>query len=186
MIAVLILMVIFGGIALITYVDNTTKAGRRMGRLPSVSQEKGALPVLAAAPALPPVLEATETLILRLPPAQRERAWAILCAAVDAGAAPGILDARTAYLLTETRRSYLPETLRAYLNLTPGARERLAAQGQPAETLLLEQLALIEDGVRQALRHDHAAADRLLAQGRFLRERFQVGETDGGGLRLPD
>ncbi|MFC6748160.1 hypothetical protein [Deinococcus aquaticus] len=48
--------------------------------------------------------------------------------------------------------------------------------------LLDEQLTLLEDGVREALRHDHAAADRLLTQGRFLRERFG-GEHAGSGLR---
>ncbi|MFC4639349.1 hypothetical protein [Deinococcus hohokamensis] len=176
MIAVLILIVIFGGIALITYVDNTTKAGRRAalreGRpgaaLPgtSVNQEPAALPVPAA--------EARGTgldLLLPLPEPARTRAWALLCLLADAGAA-GAEDARTRYLLTQTREAYLPDTLRAYLGLTEGARQTLAAQGQPAEQLLEEQLALIEDGVREALRHDHAAADRLLSQGRFLRERF--------------
>ena len=180
MTAVLILLVIFGGIALITYVDNTTKAGRRAERLPASRKE--ALP--SPAQALPtPAPEAVETLALRLPEPQRTRAWAILCAVADAQAAPGTPDARTAYLLAETRRSYLPDTLRAYLGLTEGARVRLGEQGQPADTLLAEQLALIEDGVREALRHDHAAADRLMTQGRFLRERFQA-EERGEGLRL--
>ncbi|SMB92553.1 hypothetical protein [Deinococcus hopiensis] len=182
MTAVLILMVIFGGVSLMKYVDTTRMARRMEGRLPDGAQERAAL---HAPPAQPlPGPEAVETLVLKLPPRARERAWTILCAVVDAQANSGALDARTAYLLTETRRSYLPETLRAYLNLTPGARERLGVQGQPAETLLTEQLALIEDGVREALRHDHAAADRLLAQGRFLRERFQ-GENAGGDLKLP-
>lgn len=178
MTAVFILLVIFGGIALIKYVDNMSRAGARPG-LPGTA--KPSLPA-PATPALPAPGAAVETLVLRLPAPQRERAWAILCAVVDAQAGTEVPDARTAYLLTETRRTYLPETLRAYLDLTPGARERLAGQGQPAETLLDEQLALIGDGVREVLRHDHAAADRLLAQGRFLRERFQ----GGGELRLPE
>lgn len=178
MTAVFILLVIFGGIALIKYVENTTRTGPRPG-LPGTPHPP--LPA-GAASALPAPEAAVEALVLRLPPEQRERAWGILCAVVDAQArGAGAPDARTAFLLTETRRTYLPETLRAYLNLTPGARERLTAQGQPAETLLDEQLALIGDGVLEVLRHDHAAADRLLAQGRFLRERFQ-GE---GELNLP-
>ncbi|BDP41650.1 hypothetical protein DAETH_16190 [Deinococcus aetherius] len=180
MTAVLLLLVIFGGIALITYVDNTTRAGRRAARLPPGRGE--ALP--AAARALP-APEPVESLLLRLPEPQRTRTWAILCAVADAQAAPGTPDARTAYLLAETRRAYLPDTVRAYLGLTDGARERLAEQGQPADTLLTEQLALIEDGVREALRHDHAAADRLMTQGRFLRERFQA-EGGPGGWALPD
>ncbi len=87
-------------------------------------------------------------------------------------------DSRTAYLLSQTRETYLPDTLRAYLNLTEGARRTLESQGQPPETLLTEQLGLLEDGVREALRHDHATADRLLSQGRFLRERFGTAESE--------
>ncbi|WP_216329603.1 hypothetical protein [Deinococcus aestuarii] len=180
MTAVLLLLVIFGGIALIVYVDNTTKAGRRAARLPTGRGE--ALPA-AARPLPAPAPEPVESLVLRLPEPQRARAWGVLCAVADAQAEPGTPDARTAYLLAETRRTYLPETVRAYLALTDGARERLAGQGQPADTLLAEQLALIEDGVREALRHDHAAADRLMTQGRFLRERFVAGRD--GGLELP-
>ncbi len=169
----LLLIVIFVGTALIVYVDNLTKTARRLGQGPEV----GTAPPPGSAASAP---EAVETLALGLPEPQRGQAWRILCAVADARGTAGPPDARTAYLLAETRRTYLPETLRAYLNLTPGARDRLAAQGQPADTLLAEQLALIEDGVREALRHDHAAADRLLTQGRFLRERFQ-----GGDLELP-
>ena len=174
MIAVLILMVIFGGIALITYVDNSTKAQRRA--LPSADTAVAALPAPEAVPA-----EGVETLVLRLPEPARTAAWTLLCTVVDAQQ-PTQSDARTAYLLSQTRDAYLPDTLRAYLGLTDGARRTLAAQGQPAEVLLSEQLRLLEDGVREALRHDHATADRLLTQGRFLRERF--GPTEPG-LTLP-
>ncbi|WP_309573259.1 hypothetical protein [Deinococcus sp.] len=174
MIAVLILMVIFGGIALITYVDNTSKAQRRA--LPTGDPALPALPTPAeAAP------DAVETLALRLPEPTRTAAWTLLCAVVDAQQTPQS-DARTAYLLTQTRDAYLPDTLRAYLGLTDGARRTLIAQGQPAEVLLSEQLRLLEDGVREALRHDHATADRLLSQGRFLRERFGHAES---ALTLP-
>lgn len=186
MIAVLILIVIFGGIALITYVDNTTKAQRRAWRLEDAAAKAGqALPSAAAkaVAALPhaavaPAPEGPETLILRLPDDARARAWALLCTVADAQQGKGNPDTRTAYLLRQTRESYLPDTLRAYLGLTDGARRALEAQGQSPDTLLTEQIALMEDGVREALRHDHAAADRLLTQGRFLRERF--GTTEGG------
>lgn len=172
MTAVLILMVIFGGIALITYVDNTTKAQRRA--LP-----KADVPPPAALPA-PTGSGSAETLMPPLPEPARSVAWGILCEVTDALAA-GNGDARTTYLLTQTRDAYLPDTLRAYHGLTDGARRTLAAQGQPPELLLHEQLRLLEDGVREALRHDHATADRLLAQGRFLRERFG---SAGGDLTL--
>ena len=111
--------------------------------------------------------------LLRLPEPARTRAWALLCSLHDAlREAP--VDARTSFLLQQTRDQYLPDTVSAYLHLTPAARAQLEGQGQPPETLLLEQLSLIEGGVAEVLRHDHAAADRLLTQGRFLRERFGV------------
>ncbi|THF70043.1 hypothetical protein E7T06_09045 [Deinococcus sp. Arct2-2] len=187
MIAVLILIVIFGGIALITYVDNTTKAQRRAWRLEEAAAKAGgALPAAAAkalaalpnAQASAPAPDAPETLMVRLPADARARAWALLCTVADAQKGTGNADTRTAYLLRQTRESYLPDTLRAYLGLTDGARRALEAQGQSPDTLLAEQIVLMEDGVREALRHDHAAADRLLTQGRFLRERF--GSTEGG------
>ena len=74
----------------------------------------------------------------------------------------------------------MPDTLRAYLHLTGGARRQLTAQGQTPEQLLDEQLTLMTSGIREALRHDHAAADQLLTQGRFLRERFGTGELTEG------
>lgn len=183
MTAVLILMVIFGGIALITYVDNVTKAQKRAGQLPP--PPAGALPGAAhalEAPGAGQGAEGLEALILRLPEPARSHAWTLLCTVADAQRAEQP-DTRTAYLLAQTREAYLPDTLRAYFNLTEGARRTLAAQGQPPELLLGEQLRLMDDGVREALRHDHATADRLLTQGRFLRERFGAG---GPELALPD
>ena len=134
MIAVLILIVIFGGIALITYVDNTTKAQRRAWRLEDAAAKAGqALPSAAAkaVAALPhaaaaPAPEGPETLILRLPDDARARAWALLCTVADAQQGKGNPDTRTAYLLRQTRESYLPDTLRAWL-LHQGRRDDVAA-----------------------------------------------------------
>ncbi|ACO45914.1 hypothetical protein DEDE109153_02825 [Deinococcus deserti] len=174
MTAVLILIVIFSGIALITYVNNTTQSNRRAAALTRPPRPEA----LAAASST-----GVEALILDLPEPARSRAWGLLCVISDAQRLTNTgADARTGYLLAQTRQAYLPDTLQAYQALTDGARSALDAQGQPPEQLLEEQLALMEDGVREALRHDHAAADRLLAQGRFLRERF--GEA-GHELRLP-
>lgn len=185
MTAVLILMVIFGGIALITYVDNVTKAQKRAGQLPTppASPLPGPHAALQLGAPAEQALSAhgLETLILRLPEPSRAQAWTLLCAVADAQREEQA-DTRTAYLLAQTRTAYLPDTLRAYLHLTDGARRTLAAQGQPADLLLAEQLRLMEDGVREALRHDHATADRLLTQGRFLRERFG---SAGPELALP-
>ncbi|WP_165795322.1 hypothetical protein [Deinococcus koreensis] len=190
MTAVLILMVIFGGIALITYVDNVTKAQKRAGQLPP--PPASALPGTPAHALAAPAPEAAqgagvEALILCLPEPARNDAWTLLCSVADAQR-EGQPDTRTAYLLAQTREAYLPDTLRAYFNLTEGARRTLSAQGQPPELLLGEQLRLMDDGVREALRHDHATADRLLSQGRFLRERFGPVTSGAGGseLALPD
>ncbi|OLV18006.1 hypothetical protein [Deinococcus marmoris] len=177
MIAVLILLVIFGGITAIVYVDNAGKAGRKA--LSQSTQEQAQPLPAASQTALPhPQAETPESLALRLPEPARTQAWKLLCMVIDARKDGVNGDTRTAYLLTQTRESYLPDTLRAYLSLTDGARRTLEGQGQPPETLLTEQLGLLEDGVREALRHDHATADRLLSQGRFLRERFGAAESE--------
>jgi hypothetical protein len=176
MIAVLILLVIFGGITAIIYVDNAGKTARKA--MTFTREEATPLPA-AARPALPrPQVDAPESLALRLPEPARTQAWALLCTVTDAHRTGVGDDTRTAYLIAQTREAYLPDTLRAYLNLTDGARRTLESQGQPPEILLTEQLGLLEDGVREALRHDHATADRLLSQGRFLRERFGAAESE--------
>lgn len=109
--------------------------------------------------------------LLQLPEPARSRAWSLLCAVQDSlQVGPG--DPQSTYLLREVRDSYLPDTIEAYLRLPPSARAQLDRQGQSPEALLLDQLILLEGGVREAQRHDHTAADRLLAQGRFLSERF--------------
>ena len=96
---------------------------------------------------------------------------ALLCRLEDAPLAG--LDARARYLISQARGEELPATLRAYLNLTPAARQQLTAQGQSPEELLREQLELISQGVEEALGRDSAAADQMLAQGHYLRQKFQ-------------
>ena len=121
-----------------------------------------------------PLPEPAAELALRLPEPHRLYALALLCRLQDTLAGEhAALDARSLFLVTQARHDYLPATLHAYLDLTPAARARLDARGQPAETLLREQLELISAGVGEALRLDHAAADRLLTQGHFLQERFE-------------
>lgn len=186
MIAVLIVLVvfgsIFGGSALIASITGQNKL--------RILQEKRAIAELELAATRPTPLpaptpgdpHAAPVLALKLPEPQRSQALALLCQVQDV---PAGLDARSAYLIKQTQADYLPQTLRAYLDLTDGARQRLAAQGMDAQALLSEQLDLIAQGVREALRLDHAAADRMLTQGRFLRERFQ-GESEPGELSLPE
>lgn len=119
-------------------------------------------------------LTSNATLVLQLPEPARSKAWQILCNIVD-GQQQLINSrshSRSQHLLTQTSETYLPETLQTYLALNGAARDRLKANGQDAEELLLEQLNVIHDGVEQAIKHEHTAADRLLTQGHFLRERF--------------
>lgn len=186
MTAVLILLVIFAGIALITYVDNTTQGAKRRS-LPGPAAEPGR--ALEPGPAALPAGgrgDLPETVALTLPEPARTQAWELLCLLHDGLLNLDAGDTRSRFLLTQTRTSYLPDTLRAYLHLTQGARRHLRAQGQSPEALLSEQLTLMRRGAEQALRRDHAAADRLLTQGRFLRERFGDAETGAESeLSLP-
>ena len=151
----------------------------REKRLLAEAQRPVALP--APAPADP---HAAPVLALRLPEPQRGLALALLAQLADA---PASLDARSRFLIAQTQNEYLPETLRAYLDLKDGARRQLLTQGMNPETLLTEQLALMRQGVEGALRLDHEAADRVLTQGRFLRERFELSAAsdEGDGRALP-
>lgn len=118
-----------------------------------------------------PGIDDAPALALRLPEPHRLYALALLCRLQDAEAAQ--LDAHTTYLLRQARQEYLPQTLRAYLNVTPAVRANLAAQGHDAESMLREQLETLGRGIDDALRNDRVAAGKLLTQGAFLREVFQ-------------
>ncbi|GAA0520914.1 hypothetical protein [Deinococcus depolymerans] len=135
------------------------------------------LELLRAQP-LPPAGQAggppedAPALALRLPEPHRLYALALLCRLQDASTAQ---DPQLRALLGQIRREYLPDTLRAYLSLTSAAREQLRAGGRDPEGLLREQLEHLNRGVDDALRQDHAAADRLLTQSHYLRDRFATG-----------
>lgn len=117
-------------------------------------------------------LTSNATLVLQLPEPARSKAWRVLCSIIDGQQQLLHSDSRSQHLLIQTSETYFPETLQAYLALNGAARDRLNAGNQNAEELLLEQLNVIHDGVQQAIKHEHSAADRLLTQGHFLRERF--------------
>lgn len=172
--AVLILLAIFIGVWGIIFMSGRNKiAILREKRLLAEAQARAAAPAPAPVPPAPADPNAAPVLALQLPEPQRSQVLALLCQVQDA---PDNLDARSQFLLRQAQAEYLPETLRAYLSLSEGGRQQLTAQGLNADTLLTEQLQLIQEGVRDALKHDHAAADRVLTQGRFLRERFQAVE----------
>ncbi len=83
-----------------------------------------------------------------------------------------------AYAIRETERRYLPETVQAYLDIPPARRD------ETAQTMLVEQLALLERATGQRLA---ALAQRsqiaLAANGSFLTERF--GPIDSLPAPLP-
>jgi hypothetical protein len=88
------------------------------------------------------------------------------------------------YVIQRTATDYLPSTLRAYLALPESyATTRVLQGGKTPQQLLREQLQLLDeklDEITDAV-HQHDT-DRLLANGRFLEERFG---KDSGGLSLP-
>ncbi|MDO4263688.1 MAG: hypothetical protein Q4C67_05770 [Deinococcus sp.] len=176
MTVVLILLTIFLGVGAMVALMNLSSTYSTT-RVLEAERALAKARAQAQAAALPPPTDphAAPVLALQLPPAQRGQVWDILCRIQDAGTPP---DPRAAYTLQAAASDYLPETLRAYLQLSDPARQRLQRQGMNPETLLSEQLQLIADGVAEALGHDHAAADRLLAQGQFLRGRFTQGAEE--------
>ncbi|MBJ7597660.1 hypothetical protein [Candidatus Nephthysia bennettiae] len=91
------------------------------------------------------------------------------------------------YVLQKTTSEYLPNTLDAYLALPPGyAHAAVSPDGKTALQALWEQLNLLDsklDEIAYSLnRHN---LDRLVANGRFLEERFgrQESELDGVVVR---
>ncbi|MBJ7598469.1 MAG: hypothetical protein DLM67_08350 [Candidatus Nephthysia bennettiae] len=88
------------------------------------------------------------------------------------------------YVIERTATDYLPSTLRAYLALPEASAATLLPQvGKTPLQLLREQVQLLDDRldeITEAVRTQDA--DQLIANGRFLEERF--GQR-AGGLALP-
>jgi hypothetical protein len=88
------------------------------------------------------------------------------------------------YVLQKTTTEYLPNTLDAYLALPPGyAHAAVSPDGKTALQALWEQLNLLDsklDEIAYSLnRHN---LDRLVANGRFLEERFGRHESELDGV----
>jgi hypothetical protein len=78
------------------------------------------------------------------------------------------------YLIQQTALTYLPQALASYLAVPQAlAEHRPIAGGRTAHDVLLEQLGLMDQKLQEVAddlaRHD---SDRLLANGRFLADRF--------------
>jgi len=88
------------------------------------------------------------------------------------------------YLIRQTALSYLPEAFATYLRMPRLLAERRAiANGRTPHDVLLEQLDLmdrrLEDVADDIARHD---SDKLLANGRFLAEKFGTSPFDLGAV----
>ena len=78
------------------------------------------------------------------------------------------------YVLQRTTSEYLPTTLQAYLDLPPGyANAVVTADGKTALQTLHDQLDLLDRKLDEIAFDVHRQnLDRLVANGRFLEERF--------------
>ena len=79
------------------------------------------------------------------------------------------------YTVRETVLSYLPETLANYVALPPAFRaSHVIADGKTARQLLTGQLTLLDGQLKEVVANVAASdAQALLANGAFLRQRFQ-------------
>lgn len=82
------------------------------------------------------------------------------------------------FTVRQTALEYLPETLEAYLNLPPTfARVHPLRDGKTAKQILLEQLTLIDDTLKEVIVNIHQQdANQLLANQRFLENRLHQDE----------
>ncbi|MEP7105044.1 MAG: hypothetical protein ABI838_04280 [Chloroflexota bacterium] len=87
------------------------------------------------------------------------------------------------FVIQRTATDYLPTTLQAYLALPPQyAATKVVADGKTALQVLTDQLELLDSKMDEITEAAHKQdSDRLLANGRFLEERFG-GKSD---LALP-
>lgn len=82
------------------------------------------------------------------------------------------------FTVRQTALDYLPETLEAYLELPPTlARVHPIRNGKTAKQILLEQLTLIDDTMKDVVINIHQQdANQLLANQRFLEDRLRRDE----------
>lgn len=86
----------------------------------------------------------------------------------------GSLTPQSAFVVTQTVRRYLPDTLAGYLRLPAMyARMQKLSSGKTAAQTLVEQLHLLDESL-QKIAHDAFAGDAeaLLVNGDFLKQKF--------------
>jgi hypothetical protein len=132
------------------------------------------------------VREGLETLLRRIRGKVADdlyaRAWRIresILATLEAEGAENEADPNV-YLIRQTALSYLPDAFTTYLRMPRAVAEhRAIANGRTPHDALLEQLDLMDHRLKDVAddiaRHD---SDKLLANGRFLAEKFGTSPFD--------
>ncbi|MHC1770390.1 MAG: hypothetical protein AB9907_01415 [Flexilinea sp.] len=79
------------------------------------------------------------------------------------------------YTIRKTALDYLPASLQNYINLPPAyANFHLVKDGKTSKQLLLEQLNLLDQEMKETVRLVYANdTQKLMIQGQFLKEKFQ-------------
>lgn len=96
------------------------------------------------------------------------------------------LGSKDLYVVQHTPTDYLPATLNAFLEVPAWSINTPAADGRTPVKMLHDQLDLLEtklDEIAESVRSQRV--DSLLANERFLEERFGRQDDDGEELRIP-
>jgi len=86
----------------------------------------------------------------------------------------GVISAKDSFVVLETVRRYLPDTLGAYLRLPKFyAQMQTLADGQTASQTLLDQLRVLDTSLKDVAKSAFAGdAETLVTNGQFLQNKF--------------
>jgi|ERR1700733_936651 hypothetical protein len=86
----------------------------------------------------------------------------------------GIISAKDSFIVVETVRRYLPDTLAAYLRLPKFyAQMQTLADGRTASQTLLDQLRVLDTSLKDVAKSAFAGdAETLVTNGQFLQNKF--------------
>lgn len=86
----------------------------------------------------------------------------------------GIISAKDSFIVVETVRRYLPDTLAAYLRLPKFyAQMQTLADGRTASQTLLDQLRVLDGSLKDVAKSAFAGdAETLVTNGQFLQNKF--------------
>jgi hypothetical protein len=86
----------------------------------------------------------------------------------------GIISAKDSFIVVETVRRYLPDTLAAYLRLPKFyAQMQALADGRTASQTLLDQLRVLDTSLKDVAKSAYAGdAETLVSNGQFLQNKF--------------